>query len=414
MTRANTVTKLPLTRWAEIMGIHPFDFAGLYSDTYFDTDLRCGMVWFQYNWQNADRVSREELAQAIRDAEDTIEAHIGYHLIPTWDVGERRFFERPAFKDVYNLGGRNVRGQRVSIQTKWGYVLYGGQRTKTGIETADITRSDEDGDGYEETCTVTVSTSVDDADEIKVYLPGRSFADSYEVRPITVSLDTDAGTATITFKVWLVVDPDQYEALDAAALNAEDASIFETTVDVVRVYNDPSTQAQFIWEQDPYSSYNCCSSTCIACQLGTQTGCFHNRDDRLGIIVPAPAEWDSDEQNFTQLTYSYCRAPDQIRLWYISGNRDLSLDRPLSVMENYWETAVAYLAAAKLQKPTCGCDTAQQFIQSWQEMREFSSRESGTYFQTQSQLTNPLGSTNGAKYAYEKISAPGRRLGTHR
>jgi len=411
MARANTITKLPLERWAEIMGIHPFHFNGLGDDDFL-ANLTCGMTWFQYSWQNADRISREEIAQAIRDAEDDIEGMLGYHLLPVWDVGERIYFTRPALRDVYNLGGYNVRGQRVSIKTRWGHVLYGGQRTKTGIETSAVVRSDVDGDGFEETCTVTVATSVDDADEIRIYLPDKDFADEYEIRPIKVALDTALDSAVITFKIWQIVKPELNELLDAAMLEATTAANFETEVDVVRVYNDPSTQVQFIWEQDTYGEYGC--GTCVACQLGTQTGCFHNRDARLGMIVPSPAEWSADDQNFTKKYYSVCRAPDQMRVWYLSGNRDNSLDRPLNDMEQYWEFAVAYLAAAKLQKPSCGCDTASSFIEHWQEMREFSSRETGTYFQTMSQLTNPLGSTNGAKYALEKISKPGRRLGTQR
>jgi len=392
------------------MGIHPFHFAQMESDDYMPSTT-CGMRWFQYSWQNADRISREEIAQAIREAEDLIEAELGYFLLPTWVTNERLYFERPILRELFNLNGRNVRGQRVSIQTNHGHVLSGGQRVKEGIETANVTRSDADGDGYSELCTVSVSTSVEDADEIKCYLPGESGADEYEIRPITVSLDTDANTATITFKSWQIVDPDEYEAMNPSAVDADAAGSYLTTVDVYRVYNSPQTQVQFVWEQDTLLYENCGSSSCTACQLGTQTGCFHNRDARLGIVVPSPATWDASDQNFDEANFSVCRAPDQIVLHYYSGNRDHSLDRPESVMEHYWELAVAYYAASMLQKPSCGCDNVSTFIEHWQEMREFSSRETGTYFQTQSQLTNPLGSTNGAKYAYEKVTKPGRRLG---
>lgn len=411
MARATTVTKLPIDSWAAIMGIHPMHFAGLYSDTYMP-DTTCGMTWMQYSWMNADRISREEIAQAIKDAEDDIEALLGYHLLPDWIVKERLPITRPAVRETFNMSGRNVRGQRISVQTNRGHILSGGVRTKTGIETVAVVRSDTDGDGYAETVTATVSTSVEDADEIKVYHLGFSGADDYEIRPIEVSIDTDADVATITFKSWQLIKPDLQENIKGVALDAEDATNYDTQIDVYRVYNDPSTQVQFLWENDLV--YNTGCGSCTACTLGTQYGCFHNRDARLGIIVPAPATWSASDQAFSVQNFSTCRGPDQVRLWYYSGYRDMRLSRPKSEMAKEWQYAVAYLAAARLQKPSCGCDNVTTFIEHWQEMREFSSQATGTYFQTPSQLTNPLGSTNGAKYAYEKICKPGRRLGTNR
>jgi len=404
-------TKLSIEKWRELMGFHPFSFWQLYSGTYKNRDFNGCEPTFQFNWQYGARISRHDISVAIREAEDRIEDYIGYHLLPDWDEAERTNFDRAAFRETYNVDGRNVRFGRVSVETHWGHVLYGGVRTKTGIETAAVVRSDADGDGYKETCTVTVATSVEDADEIKVYFAGKAASDEYEIRPIEVTLDTDANTATITFKSWLIIDPDMWEDINPAAINADTDGNYETTVDVYRVYNDPSTQVTFIWEQDGLIDSCCTSTSCIACQLGTQTGCMHNRDDRLGIVVPAPAEWSASNQNFTKKRYNACRAPDQIKLYYLSGNRDFRLDRPRSEMESYWESTVAYYAAGLLQKSSCGCDSVSAFIQHWQEIREFSSRESGTYFQTQSQLTNPFGSSNGAKYAYERCNSRGRKLG---
>ena len=414
MARATTKTWLPLDRWAELMGIHPLHFNGLSSDTYL-ANITCGMPWFQYGWQNADRISREEIAQAIYDAERQIAELVGYSLLPDWQTGERVYFDRPAVRELYNLSGRSVRGQRMSLQTRYGHVISGGVRVKTGIEEAAVVRTDEDGDGYSETVTVTVGTAVTDEDEIKVYYPGQSGADEWEIRPITVTIDETLDVATIVFKSWQIVQPDEMEQLDASLQDAEVAGSYLTTVDVYRVYNDPQTQVTFIWEQDTtdflFGSTCCGSDSCLACQLGTQAGCFHNRDARLGIIVPAPATWSSDDQAFTGQSFSSCRGPDQALLYYYAGNRDMRLAMPKSKMEKFWELAVTYYSAGLLQKPSCGCDNVTNFIEHWQMEREYSSKDSGTYFQTMSQLTNPLGSTNGAKYAYDKVKMPGRKLG---
>jgi len=147
MARANTVTWLALDRWAEIMGLHPFHFNGLTSSTYL-SQISCGTPWFQYAWQNASRLSREDIAYAIRTAERRIAEEVNYHLIPDWEVTENIRYKRPGVPGVWNIAGRSPRGQLQSVRTRYGHVLSGGVRVKTGIETVAVVRSDEDGDGY--------------------------------------------------------------------------------------------------------------------------------------------------------------------------------------------------------------------------------------------------------------------------
>lgn len=411
MARASTPTKLPLDTWAELIGFHPFHFNGLNSNTYL-TNLQCGGTWLQHAYQNAGRLGREDIALAIKEAEDMIEDHLGYHLLPDWIESERDNFTRPALRDLYNANGRNVRGQRVSLTAHRGWILSGGVRVKDGIETAAVARSDADGDLYDELVTVSVGTSVTDPDEIKVYYPGEEFADEWEIRPINVSIA--ANVATITFKSWQIVKPELQERLDGVGtdgIDAENDANYLTTVDVVRVYNDPQTQVTFIWELDkPWLPCGCGSATCITCQLGTQTGCFHLREERIGILVPAPGTWSVANQGFTPVLFSEWGAPDQALLHYYSGFQDRRLSRSKSVMAKFWQQAVAYYASSLLTKAGCGCEQATQYIEHWRSDRSFSSRTTGTSFQTQSQLTNPLGSTEGAKYAWERITAPGRKI----
>jgi len=119
---------------------------------------------------------------------------------------------------------------------------------------------------------------VTDPDELKLYFPGRSGDDRYEIRPIEVDLDTDAASATITCKSWQIIDPDLQEYVDvgesANAIDAETAGNYETTLDVYRVYNDPQTQVSLIWEQDNVNllSGSCFGNdSCLSPQLICQT-----------------------------------------------------------------------------------------------------------------------------------------------
>lgn len=409
MARANTITWLPLDRWAELVGIHPFHFNGLYSDTYLSS-ISCGTPWFQYAWQNADRLSREDIAYAIRQAERMIANEVNYNLLPDWTSREDLRYERPGIPGIYNVTGRTPRWQLASLTTRWGYIISGGVREKTGIETVAVVRSDEDGDGYDETVTINVGTSVEDADELKLYFSGRSGDDRYEIRPIEVDLDTDLDTATITCKSWQIIDPDKQESMYVGesdqSLDAEDDTNYVTTLDVYRVYNDPQTQVSFKWENDPVL----CCGTCIACQLNTQNGCFHTRDPRLGIVVPSPGTWDSDDQQFTAQSWSVCRQPDRASVYYYSGWRDFSLARPKSCMDPYWEKAVAYFAAGLLDKGGCDCSNAMDFIAKWQDDRA-KSVEERQWILSPGQINNRLGTTNGAIYAWNCINQEGRKIG---
>ncbi len=414
MARSDTVTWLSLDRWFAILGIHPFHANGLVSAK-FAPGTNCGLIWFQFAWQNADRISREDIGIAIREAELAIAGEVGYNLLPDWTPlengqPERLNFTRPALRELYNRNGLNVRGQRVSVQLLNGHIISGGVRLKAGIETAAVVRSDADGDGYDELVTVIVATNVTDVDEIKVYYPGENGDDVWEIRPINVVLD--GVNATITFNSWQIVDPDAQQSisLDAPTIDADLAASYLTTVDVYRVRNDPQTQVQFLWEGDPFVC-GCGSDTCNTCQFGTQLGCFLSRDERLGIIVPAPGTWDADDSQFDPAAFAICRAPDQARVHYYSGWRDPRGKRPKSDMDPFWETAVAYLAAGYLDKDGCDCSNAMEFIKKWRRDLSFLSEGQGAFNITASQLAMRLGSTRGALYATKKMQQSGRRLG---
>jgi len=404
MARSDIRTWLSLDRFSQIIGIDPLHFNGLDSPT-LHRNTACGEVFFQFSFQHSDRVGREDMARAIQEAEQEISREVGYNLLPDWTTEERLEYERPALREAYNIYGINPRWQMKSVEALRGHIISGGVRAKSSISlAAAVARSDVDGDGYAELCTVIVPITITDTNEVHVYYTGKGADDGWEIRPIKVAIS--GGNATITFKSWQIPLGTQMDQFDIEPLDADAAASYETTVDVYRVYNDPATQLQFMWEDAPG---NCCG-TCSACQFSTQAGCFHLRDARLGIVVPSPASYDSGTGEFVTAEWSACREPDQIRLWYYSGYRDNSLARPYADLSPYWETAVAYFAASKFERSVCGCDNVNQFIEKWRRDGAFTSQNEGGFTMTAEQAANRLGTSMGGLYAWKRINQLGVRV----
>ena len=400
MSRALVRTWLPLDKWREYFGINPLHFHQATSALF---TANCGDVWFQYSWQKPDQVGRHELAMAIRDAERAIADQVRYNLIPDWTEAEVVRLPRPARRDVFFADVSNIRAQNRSVELPRGYLLQAGYRVKQTLSAGvPIARADNDGDGYDEDCTVTLATTVTDPCEIRIYFPGHDGDDQWEIRPADVEIA--GGMASITFKSWLILDPDLEEAMNAEAIDGDDDTKYVTTVDVYRVYTDTSTQATLMWEPD---AFDCCS-TCVACQIGTQDACMTIRDGELGYVTLHPATYS--EGAWASVDLATCRAPDMVRAYYLSGWQAPDVACPGKEMDRYWMDAVCRYSAALLDRDVCSCNNSERFIDELR--RDIAAVRQGIVFQTsnESQIGNPFGTWVGALYAWTRVNAKGRAL----
>lgn len=405
MARASSRTWLSLDRFAQIIGLNPLNFNQLSSNTYIPNTV-CGDVFFQQDWQHSDRLGRETIAMAIQQAEMEIAREAGFNLMPDWTVDERCTYPHPGVPGAFG-NALNPNWMNKSVELSKGHILSGGVRTKTLIVAgAAVVRQDDDTDGYAETCVVIVPTSVTVADEIRAYYPGKSGDDSWEIRPIRVTIS--GGNANIQFYAWQIAAANQMERIDPSPLDADDATSYESTVDIYRLYNDPQTQVSFLWEQCDSTTGDCCGS-CVACQFGSQAGCFHTREQRIGMVVPTPGTWNSSTESFDYAEWGACREPDQLRAWYYSGYRDNTIKRPYADLSPYWEYAVAYYACSKFERPVCGCSNVNQFVEKWRVDVAFSS-DAGNYVNTPQMLSNKLGTSVGAIYAWKRVQQNGIRV----
>lgn len=172
----------------------------------------------------------------MNDAFSRVHRFLNFAPYPVW-----------LYEDVPLAYGDGVEGLAVRLSS--GYVQTIGKRITTAIQSnATVTYSDEDGDGVEDTATITVATAVD-VSEIAVFFrtadgAPESANDAWRVQPLTMR--ASGGNVTITGHKSLFVNPsavwdtpysnpnyDERQAGDTGT-----AGHFVTTVDVYRVHAD--------------------------------------------------------------------------------------------------------------------------------------------------------------------------------
>jgi len=423
MTRASIPTLLSIDRYAKIMGINPVHFAGATAGDWFPLHNACADIWLQYEWQFADAVSRESLANEIRIAEVDLARELGWWPAPVWVAQEVQSYSRYFRSDTFRNYGRNVRNQRTSVKTEYAKVIAGGRRKADTVKlAATVTYSDADLDGFAETATVTCVTTLTDPFEIQVFTAGMSGAEQWEIRPPR-SKTIAAGTFTATFWSWQMIDPTLWEFIPTSNdLNGPTAidlhglgdtpivtTNLVTTVDVYRVYNDVSeSSALLIWEPEPRGSilnygWSCSSvDECTACSLTSQDGCMHVRDALRGMVVPTPGTYDETTGTWSQDCFTNQRDPDMVKLWYYCGdigNRYLggySFD-PLS---DRWAKAIAQLATARLERPLCSCGNLSALTTKWQHDTLVTT---DGYISGNQDLDNPFGTRYGEILAWREV-----------
>lgn len=386
MASSAVKTLLPLDRFFRLVGVHP-----LHANQVVFTNNQaqtCGAVLFQQSWQNADAMSREEIAGAIAQAESIIAEQVGYKLLPQWEVDEVLQFNN--LKGWYTWPW----GHAPAYETYWKHVLSGGIEAKTLILNRPIVYSDPDGDGYNELATITCVTTVTAPEEIAIYHPSEFGADEWEIRPISVSIS--GGVATITCRREQLVDKNLLIVLDPEAVNGATDGNFLSEVDVYRHYNDPQTQIQFMWE----GGCSCGLSSCHACTYSIQNGCLLVRNYRLGFVAASPGDWNATDGVFDSTVFTSCRSPDKARVWYRAG---LQYRSSVLVMNPQWERVVANLALTLMDRPFCGCTSLEHVTRLAKEDFALQKADGDSYHVSRYLLDNPIGTTRGAIEAWRMI-----------
>lgn len=312
-------------------------------------------IWMQYQ--------RDMVQFYLAEAQREVENELGYFVSPQW-VAESS--EDAFYRDNQPLISRLVRA-------RWKYVIEGGIKATTLLssgETVDYSPGGIDTDPA--TIGPVALASQIDADEIHVYHPGTQI----EIPPSSIVVST-AAPWTVTIRIpWarLVKYTDQNNP--ESGWNYEDVAItgpYEQTVDVYRVYNDPSTQATLVKE-------NCCPNGCVE---STTTGCIKVLDKKLGHLQVTPATYSSGAWSITCPT---CSAYTHVRLNYRAGLE--SLDKRLV-------DVIMRLANAKMPEAPCNCDMPKAL---WERDRAIPE------ITLPGMERNPFGMTSGAWAAWKYVN----------
>lgn len=325
---------ISLVRYARIIGYAECPFFGVNSAV---TEYACRSIWV--------KIERDQMLHYLAEAQQELEAVIGYPVGVRWIAGERRPYSFP-------------------LTAGWKHVLQGGVRGTTAIS------ADEAIDQTNDPGVIgPVATTVTDESEIHVFYPASLIEEEVEIHPSDIDLDTALGQVTIYIPRCRTVLPKYVDNL-RTGLDYSDAGNFLTKVDVVRVYNDASTQATLVW---PHGS---CTA---ACGEDTQTACIYVRDGLVGVLDVLPAVYSGGSWSRAS---TCCRGePEYAVLNYRAG---VALTRQA-------EDAIVRLAHAKMPVEPCGCDVVHRLWERDRNVPEMVTRE---------RLNCPFGLPDGAWAAW--------------
>jgi len=403
-------TLLSLDRLAETLGFAPPHFNGAATGDAFPISSQCDDVLPQRAWQRNDAVSRDEIGEKVATAEQDIAKAIGYWPAPKWIVGEKHLYPKNYhFGSSGGLSGKTFcLGDGVSgtglgsdglfkgTKTNWKKLIAPGQRLSTLLGTPTVAAggivfSDADGDGYNETTTITLAVATEpDAEDVHLYYVGKSGDPVFEIKSLR-SVDWTAGTLTIVVWTWQVIALSKLDAFPTAdsfrAIDTTDTANLVASLDIYTVENDQTeTSAEFFWEGT----------------VETQTGVFIPTGDGYGKLVPAT--YSSDNGYWTSSNWLVGREPDRVKIWYYAGVCDvrfpaMSLD-PLS---DYWAETIVWLSIARITRHLCACDKLRKFADELQLDASVITPDSRRHNIPFNYYGNPFGTRMGELMAWRRV-----------
>lgn len=209
------MTLLSLETWRTIAGYHPLHFWGFVHPTIAPQESSGVQIVRQYDWQNAQAISRSSLEAAINQTEARLLDRLSY------SVGAR----------PVQLQARLNRNRRIILPESRVQQL--GLVSETLLGTAAITYSSPDGDAFNERFSATFASSLatDPAGTITVQIPEADRVtgqrDDWRIRPIQIETVLNGLTYDIVVSgpSWLLAKPSAYEFLAPQTTNGLDPTV---------------------------------------------------------------------------------------------------------------------------------------------------------------------------------------------
>jgi hypothetical protein len=421
---------LPLYTFFEIMGAHPWHSFGIAGTGSLAINTGCNTLVRRYEWQNSDAAGMRSVELAIEQAEAKLREYLGFSPAPHY-VTETLPWPLLADRTLMRTGPYGADGRWLNVKLTEGEVRAVGVETLAAISlTVAVVYTDTDGDGIDDTFTVSAATTQTDISQIAVYFSsGDRFngwgattdvSARWRLQPVIVTIA--GGTVTVQGPKQLCVKPLKYEGVTNIGANGLDpatAANFVTTLDIYRRYTatDGNTittsQAVITWETRPSHGWWCCCDGCAAASTAFGGSPYDPaavaqavarvgiRDGTQGLVTPAEAAFDSVTGIWSSLDWTVCDQPDRVTIRYLAGF-PLASD---GQMQEPWRTVVARYAAAELARPICGCDSASRELFRWQlDLARSSGNADEAYGAINpNDLDNPLGTRRGHVQAWRFI-----------
>lgn len=344
MARSDTLTILPLDRYAAIMQIHPSHFNQMQGQKAPQVG-GCDEIW--------DQDGRDLLAWAMAQAEELIATKLRTYPAPTFVTNERI---------PLGLMGSRMDWRDAEVKTAWGYVEAFGSEQLTLLQadaTVEYLDLDNDPNNREETaeiggllyedltacgaeCQVAVFFRVADG--------AKDAADPvWEIKPLKV--DIDGSTMRVRAESSMFVRPDLWDLTKMDCWGSDDENRWVIDFDQTNLVTKVDVYCRTVNTDLPVTLLwdGRCSCTGI-CNHDTQSACAYETDFKRGFFAPRPATTGNVDAAPT-----YFRVPEGLRVNYRAG---FPLDRNCRMNANL-ERAIVKLTNVLLPEPPCSfCDQA--------------------------------------------------------
>lgn len=336
---------IPLSQFAEILGIHPGEVNGLCgcaSDCCQDETN----TWFEFG-TSTKRLSRRELLRALYLAEWEIARFIETPLSPQIIIDENNEYPNPQtgmFSDTD--------GTWKPVKTQWSNILAFGQAEYEKILDVELIESTIDVT-IEEYIAKDVSLPVGfDVDEwVGFYLYHSDNNVGYESGtkmpriPFTYTIDTDLNIITVRVLKHDLINPSQ--VINGCCDESTNAICIAVDVQLYGLKKTVGTHGSFLFP----ASANCGGNT--PCVNVTRDLCLIEDDNRHGWVKLASVEFNNTDLAYNR-QYRVTSSPNRYKISYVAG---LPLTENGYVQEPF-ASAVVWLAMAKMlcDVPHCQCE----------------------------------------------------------
>lgn len=360
MARSDTITLLPLDRYAQIMQI-PLPHFNQTEGAKAPVVKGCNGIW--------DQNARDSLAWTMAQAEEMIAEYLNFWPSPKFITAEEIQFSMPGIR-------RDWWG--AEVETRWSKIeCFGTEQLTLKQAGANViyTNSNNNPNDRENLATISGTglyveelAACDDKCEVAVFFREEDGAEDpadcrWEIRPLKV--DIDGSTMSITGDSAQFVKPELWELTELESAGNNDSKAWIIDFDTVNLVSQVDVYCRTVNQATPVTLFWDGVCDCVGvCEHSTQTACAYQTDKRRGFFTPRPATWNGTRNIFASPRYSNV-IPEKLEASYRAG---LPLDKSCRINQSM-ERAIVKLTNALLPEPPCGfCgDVA---VRIWQDDRK--------------------------------------------